>query len=107
MSDTRLLFNMTDHTMNNTPGENDTFFDILEDIIEKANGTDFEVTVPMDHNAANKILTERKFGIYGNLPYENVFEVNGHSCVSLIGTLKSMYAHGVPIGFTEETGVPG
>lgn len=107
LSDTILLFNMTAHTMSNTHDENDTFFDILEVIIEKTNGTDFEVTVPIDHKAANEILMESKYGIYGNLPYEDVFEVNGHACVSLIGTLKSMYAHGIPIGFTQETDVPG
>ena len=65
LSDTRLLFNMTDHTMSNTHDENDTFFDILEDIIEKANGTDFEVTIPMDHNAANEMLMESAKHIHG------------------------------------------
>ncbi len=107
LSDTRLLFNMTDHTMSNSQSENDTFFDILEDIIDKTNATEFKVKVPLDNNAASQVLMDTEFGIYGNLPYENVFEVNQHACVSLVGILKQMYALGIPIGFTHETDIPG
>ena len=50
---------------------------------------------------------EREFGIFGNLPHEEVFEVAGHACVSLIGLFKQMYAHQIPIGFIEQTDIDG
>ena len=105
--DSRLMFNMTKHTMTNTRDENETFLEILEDIHDRATGFETGVSIPFDYDSANEILLEREFGIFGNLPHEEVFEVAGHACVSLIGLFKQMYAHQIPIGFIEQTDIDG
>ena len=50
---------------------------------------------------------DREFGIFGNLPHEEVFSVGGHACASLIGVFKQMHAHQNPIGFIEQSDIPG
>ena len=50
---------------------------------------------------------ESKFGIFRNLPHEEVFQLEGHACVLLIGILKQLFAHKIPIGFTEQTDIEG
>ena len=107
LPDTRLMFNMTEHAMNNTHDQNDTFLDILEDIHDRSTGFQADVTIPFDRKTADEILMEREFGIYGNLPHEEVFNIGGHACVSLIGVFKQINAHQIPIGFTEQTDIPG
>jgi len=93
--------------MNNTHDQNDTFPDILEDIHDRLTGFQADVTIPFDRKTADEILMEREFGIYGNLPHEEVFNIGGHACVSLIGVFKQINAHQIPIGFTEQTDIPG
>ena len=107
ISDTRLLFNMTKHTMTNTYEQNQTFLEILEDIQERVVGFKTDVSIPFDNQSMNEILLERKFCIFGNLSHEEVFEVGGHACVSLVGLFKQIYAHQIPIGFTEQIDVDG
>ena len=95
--------------MNNSPEQNASLFDILEDVLDKAQivKSESDVTIPVDDNTVFKILKESEFGIYGNLPYEEVFEVLGHACVSLIVILEQMFAHRIAVLFTEQTDVPG
>ena len=107
LPDSRLLFNMTEHYKTNTFDQNETFFEILEDVFERATRLETKVTIPFDQDSANKILNEHEFGIFGNLPHEEVFRLSGHACVSLIGIFKHMYAHKIPIGFVEQTDVDG
>ena len=109
MTDTRLLFNLADKAINNSPEENDSLFEILEDVLDRAQPTqsDSHITIPINDNTAYKILKDSEFGIYGNLPCEEVTDVAGHACVSLIGMLKQIFAHGIPIQFTEQTDIPG
>ena len=104
--DARLLFNMTQHVMTNTAEQNDSFFDILEEFHERY-GVSSDVTVPLDNQTAEEILKEKKYGIFGNLPHEKVIVINNHACISMIGVIQHMMAHQIPIGFTEETDVPG
>ena len=107
LEDARLMFNMTQHTMNNTHEQNDIFLDIMHDIHNRTSGEDFSGIIPTDHQSSQEILMEGKFGIFGNLPHEEVFELEGHACVSLIGLLKHIMAHEIPIGFTEQTDKEG
>ena len=53
------------------------------------------------------MLMDRKFGIRQNLPHEQVFEIKGHACVSLIGILRHTFAHKICTGFSKETDING
>ena len=103
LADTHLLFNMTDHMMNNTSDQNDVFLDILSDVMNRANGFDADVTISVDPKGAEAILKERQFGMFGNLPHEEVINIGGHACVLLIGLFKYLMAYKIPMGFVEET----
>ena len=107
LPDAQLLFNMTQHTMNNTHDQNEIFFDIMQDLQDRSAGFETAVDIPVDHKSANNILMESKYGIFGNIPHEEVFQLGGHACVSLIGVLKHLFAHKIPIGFTEQTDIEG
>jgi hypothetical protein len=97
LEDAQLLFNMTQHTMNNTQEQNDIFLDMMDDIHNHTSGKDFSGFIPTDHQSMKDILLESKFGIFGNLPHKEVFGLAGHACVSLIGLLKHTMAHKIPI----------
>ena len=101
------MFNMTQLTMNNTHEQNDIFLDIMQDLLDRSTGLKTGVRIPIDHQSANEILMESKFGIFGNLPHEEVFQFEGHAYVSLIGILKHLFAHKIPLGFTEQTDIEG
>ena len=105
--DSELLFNMAQHVMSNTEDQNEAFFDILKEIHDMSTGFKTDVTIPFDSQTANEVLKERKFAIFGNLPYEEVKVVEGHACISLVGLIQHMYAHRIPIGWTEQTDVEG
>ena len=103
LSDTRLLFNMTQHVMTNTAEQNDSFFDILEEVQERCGSLHSDVTIPIDNQLAEEFLKEHQFGIFGNLPHEKVEIINNHACISMIGLIQHLMAHQIPIGFIEET----
>ena len=45
LSDARLLFNMTQHVMTNTAEQNDSFFDILEEVLSRSGPTKSAVSI--------------------------------------------------------------
>ena len=65
------------------------------------------MSIPTDNQSAEDILKEHRFGIFGNLPHEKVEIINNHACISMIGLVQHLMAHEIPIGFTEETDLPG
>ena len=85
LEDARLMFNMTQLTMNNTHEQNKIFLDIMQDLLDPSTGLETGVRIPIDCQSANEILMESKFGIFGNLPHEGVFQLEGHAYVLLIG----------------------
>ena len=93
--------------MNNTHEQNKIFLDIMQDLLDRSTGFETGVSIPIDHQSANEILMESKLGIFGNLPHEEVFQLEGHAYVSLIGILKHLFAHQILIGFTEQTDIEG
>ena len=105
--DARLLFNMTQHVMTNTAEQNDSFFDIIEEVQERCGASHSDVTLPTNNQSAEQILKEHQFGIFGNLPHEEVELINNHACISMIGLIQHLMAHQIPIAFTEETDLPG
>ena len=105
--DARVMFNMTQLTMNSTHEQNEIFLDIMQDLLDRSTGFETGVSIPIDRQSANEILMESKFGIFGNLPHEEVFQLEGHACVLLIGILKHLFAHKILIGFTEQTDIEG
>ena len=105
LKDSAMLFIMAQHVMNNTEEQNQNFLMIIDYIMEHVTGFEADVGVPMDEQSMNETLKERQYGIFGNLPHEEVVLINNHACVSLIGLIQHVYAHGVPIGWTEEPDV--
>ena len=93
--------------MNNTHEQNKIFFDIVQDLLDRSTGFETGVHIPIDHQSANEILMESKFGIFCNLLHEDVFQLEGHACVLLIGILKHLFAHKITIGFTEQIDIEG
>ncbi len=98
---------MTQHVMTNTAEQNDSFFDILEEVQARSGPSQAEVSIPTDNQSAEEILKEHWFGIFGNLPHEKVEIINNHACISMIGLIQHLMAHEIPIEFTEETDLPG
>ena len=70
---------------------------------DRDTGLKTEISIPFDNHSADETLKELEFGSFGNLPYEEVPDINGHSCVSILGIIQHIFAHQIPIGFTEET----
>ena len=54
--DARLIFNMTQHVMTNTSEQNDSFFDILEELHERYEVFHSDITIPLDNQTAEEIL---------------------------------------------------
>ena len=48
LRDARLLTNMTDHLLNNSESQRETFFDILDDVIERSGSIDADVHIPLN-----------------------------------------------------------
>ena len=48
LRDARLLTNMTDHLLNNSVAQRETFFDILDDVIERSGSIDADVHIPLN-----------------------------------------------------------
>ena len=40
--------------------------------------------------------------MFKNLPHVDVGVIDGHACISLVGLVRHLSAHGVPLAFTEE-----
>ena len=99
--DSRLLFNMSQHVMTDIFEQNESFLNILQDVQDRATGFKTEISIPFDNHSADEILKEKEYGIFGNFPYEEVRVINRHVCVSIIGIIYHMFAHQIPIGFTE------
>ncbi len=105
VSDARTLLNMTNHLMNNSAEQQENFFKIMEDIIGGGQMSDnIGVQIPMNDKEAYAILLDGKFGIFANLPHEDVFTIGPHACISLIGLFKQISAHCTPINYTNEPG---
>ena len=93
---------MTDHLMNNPLTQQETLFDILDDITERCNGMiDADINIPETVFESNKILLEGTHGIFLNVPHVDVQNVAGHACISLVALLKYLSCLGVPIGYAE------
>ena len=67
------MFNVTQLTMNNTHEQNEIFLDIIQDLLDRSTGFETGIRIPIDCQSANEILMESKFGIFRNLPHEEVF----------------------------------
>ena len=88
------------------PNKKEVFLDIVEDLLDCS--TKFQgIYVSEDHQSANHILIDRRFGTQQNLPHEQVTDIAGHACVSLIGVLRHLFAHKIGIGFAKETDIKG
>jgi len=95
--DTRLMFNITSHLLNISGSEEDVFLDILLDISKRSSPND-QLTYPTTTEEANAIcLSGKKFSIFANLPQVEVFDIDGHACISLNELLNHIMAHGIPI----------
>ena len=92
VNDTRLLLNMTCHVMNNSADQNETFIAIMEDIVNRATGFRTAINLPTDDDSVNKRLKYTEFGIFGNLPHEDVFPLSGHAFVSLIRVMWHIHS---------------
>ena len=73
LEDARLMFTMTQLTINNTHEQNKIFLDIMQDLLDCSTGFETGVRISIDCQSANEILMESKFGIFRNLPHEEVF----------------------------------
>ena len=69
----------------------------MHGLFDRSTGLETGVHIPIDRQSANEMLMVSKFGIFGNLPREEVFQLEGHAYVSLIGILKHLFAHKIPI----------
>ena len=86
--DALLLLNMTDHLIHISRYQQDSFFGIINDISDNTRSIDCGVKVPLNTNDANSILSDDKYGLFANLPYENIVIKGGHACISLVGLFK-------------------
>ena len=106
LKDARLMFNITNHLVSNTANQKEEFLEILEDILERySSGLEgAEITLPVDMKSANAICLDGKFGIFNNLPCEEIFNIGGHACISLNEKLSHILGHGVPIEYGSKFG---
>ena len=100
LGDSRLLFNMADHMLNNTETQMDNFFEIIDDVLAKV-GTYQGAKIPTTRKETNAILNEGVYGLFGNLPHEEVIDIGGYACISLVGNFKRCVAHGIPVAWSE------
>lgn len=54
---------------------------------------------PRDYNDARRRIIDGVFSTMNNFPSPNVFEINGHACVSLKQTIRILMGHGAQIQF--------
>ena len=47
-------------------------------------------------------MLKGKFSLFKNLPHVEVGVIDGHACISLVGLVRHLCAHGIPLAFTEE-----
>ena len=83
---------MADHYASCGDERKDVFLDVVEDLLDPST-LFLDISVPDNHKSANHMPMDRRFGIRQNLPHEKVFEIKGHSGVSLIGILRHTFEH--------------
>ena len=71
LRDTRLLFNMTDHVLNNSADQQETFLDISGDILDKSGNFNASATLPTYRKEGHIILLNGRYGLINDLPYIN------------------------------------
>ena len=101
VKDARLLLNMANHLVTEPKKNREDFFEIFHDLVDDGALRDYQVEIPTSTSEANAILLEGRFGMVANLPHEDVNIKNECACISLVGLVRQMCAHGIPIGFTD------
>ena len=104
VKDARLLLNMANHLVTEPQKSREEFFEIFDNLISAGALRDYKVEIPTSTSEANAILLEGRFGIVANLPHEDVDIKNKCAKISLVGLVRQMCAHGIPIGFTNTPG---
>jgi hypothetical protein len=88
--------------MNNSAEQQEDFFDILEDLVRGGLiNSDIRVQIPTNNRDAYAILLDGQYGMFRNLPHEDVFTIGPHACISLTGLFKQICALGVPVQYTK------
>ena len=100
-SDSRLLFNLTDHLLNNSIDHQDTFFDIMNDLLNRCSGFDSDVTVSRNRKQAQAICLNGKYALFQNIPHPHMYVVSDHVCHTTKDTVKHTMAHGMGVNWTQ------
>ncbi len=102
IDDARTLLNMTNHLMNNSAEQQEDFFDILEDLVRGGLiNSEIRVQIPTNNQDAYAILLDGQYGMFRNLPHEDVFTIGPHACIALVGLFKQICALGVTVRYTK------
>lgn len=99
-SDAKLLFRLNTVLLNSNRSTQHDVMELVNDLCCRTENSNREENVPRSYNEARTQVTEGKFSTMANFPAPEVFEINGHACVSLKEAIRVAMGHGAEIQWT-------
>jgi len=104
MTDTTLMFNITNLLVKSPASSNNLLFEIIDDLMDRMEG-DFdsnnpEIRIPRNHNDAVRSCLGGQYGIFNNLPCPSVHHIGGHACMKIGDIISQHMAIGRGFLFT-------
>jgi hypothetical protein len=100
-SDAKLLFRLNTVLLNSNRSTQHDVMELVNDLCCRTeNNSNREENVPRSYNEARTQVTEGKYSTMANFPAPEVFEINGHACVSLKEAIRVAMGHGAEIQWT-------
>ena len=88
---TKLLLKMPDPMKEDLMKYQEELFDLLQ---LRKHHIKLSTRIPTNVREMRRLITEGQQSVLKNFPVQDVFEINGHACVSLEETLRLMLGHG-------------
>ena len=99
------MFNITNHMLSCSESQQENFVEIIDDCLSRfshGGSDDACIKFPRKIADVNALCLKGKYGLFNNLPHEEVFEIAGHACISLNEKLSHLLGHGIPIMYMQD-----
>lgn len=102
--DTRIMFKIVDHLLSCSDNQKETFLDIMDELMAKTTFVeDPTISIPRSMDDAKATCLEGTHAIFANFPIAKVRVIDNHAVVSLDEVIDHMMAHGIPIGWIQDS----
>ena len=102
--ETRFMFNALDNMLGKTPTEREMYLQTIPSLLALTKGFKdcVKIEIPTDIKSANRLVLSSKHSSFANLPCEDVFEIDGHVCISASDKLNTILARGTELAYWQD-----